>query len=97
MAMKTRSRRDGGGTPGAVTSVAADGHAEGRERRLIVLGVEATALMRYLHSSRFLEQVAVGVIVLAALSRASRENRARALARLAAWDRRQKLRRHAVA
>ncbi len=97
MATKTRSRRDGGGTPGAVTSVAADGHAEGRERRLIVLGVEATALMRYLHSSRFLEQVAVGVIVLAALSRASRENRARALARLAAWDRRQKLRRHAVA
>lgn len=97
MAVKIGFRRDGGGTQGAVSSVAADGHAEGRERRLIVLGVEAAALTRYLRSSRFLEQVTVGVIVLAALSRMSRENRARALARLAAWDRRQKLRRHAVA
>ncbi len=97
MAVKIRSRRDGGGTPGAVTSVAADGHAQGRERRLIVLGVETAALMRYLRSSRFLEQVTVGVIVLAAMSRLSRENRAHALARLTAWDRRQKRRQHAVA
>jgi hypothetical protein len=50
--------------------------------RLAVLG-------HMLHSHRFYERVAVGAIVLAALARIGRENRARSLARLAAWSKRQ--------
>jgi hypothetical protein len=50
--------------------------------RLAVLG-------HMLHSRRFYERAAVGAIVLAALARIGRENRARSLARLAAWNKRQ--------
>lgn len=50
--------------------------------RLAVLG-------HMLHSRRFYERVAVGAIVLAALARIGRENRARSLARLTAWSKRQ--------
>ena len=50
--------------------------------RLAVLG-------HMLHSRRFYDRVAVGAIVLAALGRIGRENRARSLARLAAWSKRQ--------
>jgi hypothetical protein len=96
MAMKTRPGRDSGGNPRAVTSVADGEHVKGRERRMIVLGVEAATLTRYLRSSRFREQVTVGVIVLAALRHMSRESRARAASRLATWDRWQKRRQHAV-
>jgi hypothetical protein len=53
--------------------------------RLIRLGV----LRQMLQSNRFYERVAVGAIVLAALARIGKENRASSFARLAAWNKRQ--------
>jgi hypothetical protein len=53
--------------------------------RLLVLA----ALAQMLRSRRFYEGLAFGVIVLAALAGINQENRASALARLAAWNRRQ--------
>ena len=59
-----------------------DNHAALRLIGLAVLG-------HMLRSRRSYERMALAAIVLAAMSRLSRENRARTLARLAAWNKRQ--------
>jgi hypothetical protein len=64
----------------------------GRQRRTIVASVELTALARHLASRRFMAQVITGAIVLAAVGELLRENEARNVARLAAWDQRRHLR-----
>lgn len=64
----------------------------GRQRRAIVASVEMTALARHLTSRRFMAQVITGAIALAAVAELLRENQARSLARLAAWDRKRHLR-----
>ena len=55
-----------------------------------MIGLGAVAII--LRSRRLHELVIVGVIGLAALARLSRENQARTLARVAAWDKRRNLR-----
>jgi hypothetical protein len=91
--MKT-SRQNTGGPSEAATLAASSGPAPQSQTsspgtkpalRLIRLAV----LSHMLHSPRFYERVAVGAIVLAALARIGRENRASSLARLAAWNKRQ--------
>ena len=88
------SGQDAGRSSEATTSAASSGPAPQSQTsspgtkaawRLIRLAV----LGHMLHSRRFYERVAVGAIVLAALGRIGRENRARNLARLAAWHKRQ--------
>jgi hypothetical protein len=64
----------------------------GRQRRAIVASVELTALARHLASRRFMAQVVTGAIVLAAVAELLRENEARNVARLVAWDQRRHLR-----
>jgi hypothetical protein len=64
----------------------------GRQRHTIVASVELTALARHLTSRRFMAQVITGAIVLAALAELMRENQARNVARLVAWDRKRSLR-----
>jgi len=63
------------------------------DHRLIVLGIEVSALVHLLRDRRFQQNVIVGIIVLAALSGLARENRARNIARLVAWDKKRELRR----
>jgi hypothetical protein len=63
------------------------------DHRLIVLGIEVSAVVRLLRDRRFQQNVIVGIIVLAALSRLARENKARNIARLIAWDKKQDVRR----
>jgi hypothetical protein len=60
---------------------------------MIVLGIELDAVARLLRNPRFQQNAITGVIGLVALSRLSRESRARSFARLAAWDKKQSLRR----
>jgi hypothetical protein len=62
--------------------------AEGRQRRLVVRGIELVAVARFLGSRRFLERTIVGAVALAALARLARDNEARAVSRFIAWDRR---------
>jgi hypothetical protein len=73
----------GGGAP-ARQSRASDIEARAAAR-LIALAV----LVRILQSRQFWEGLAVGAIVLAALARMGKENQAGAMARLAAWNKRQ--------
>jgi hypothetical protein len=60
---------------------------EGRQRRMIVLGVELTALTRYLASRRFIGAVIVGVVGVRALATIGKESQTRTVARVVAWDR----------
>jgi hypothetical protein len=60
---------------------------EGRQRRMIVVGVELAALTRYLASRRFLATVIVGVIGVRALATLGKESQTRTVARVVAWDR----------
>jgi hypothetical protein len=69
----------------------------GRQRRTIVASVELTALARHLASRRFMSQVITGAIVLAAVAELLRENQARSVARLVAWDRKRSLRQELAA
>ncbi|MGE5291317.1 MAG: hypothetical protein ACM3ML_29770 [Micromonosporaceae bacterium] len=78
-------------TPGG-TGESARPRAGSRQRRAVTLGIELDAVAHFLRSRRFREQVIVGGIVLLALRRMARENRARAFARMAAWDKRRNLR-----
>lgn len=68
-----------------------------RQQRVIVLTIGLGAVANTLRSRRFHEQVIIGVIGLAALVSLARENRASALVRLAAWDKRQSLRQQRTA
>ena len=60
---------------------------EGRQRRMIVVGVELAALTRYLASRRFVATVVVAVIGVRALTTLGKESQTRTVARVVAWDR----------
>jgi hypothetical protein len=60
---------------------------EGRQRRVIVVGVELAALTRYLASRRFVATVIVAVIGVRALATLGKESQTRTVARVVAWDR----------
>jgi hypothetical protein len=59
---------------------------EGRQRRMIVVGVELTALTRYLASRRFIGGVIVAVVGVRALATLGKESQTRTVARVVAWD-----------
>jgi hypothetical protein len=59
---------------------------EGRQRRMIVVGVELTALTRYLASRRFIGAVIVAVVGVRALATLGKESQTRTVARVVAWD-----------
>lgn len=59
---------------------------EGRQRRMIVVGVELAALTRYLASRRFVATVVVAVIGVRALATLGKESQTRTVARVVAWD-----------
>lgn len=69
----------------------------GGQRRAIIASVELAALARYLASRRFVSHVVTGAIVLAAVAELLRENQARSVERLVAWDRKQHLRQELAA
>src|SRR5437016_14629724 len=85
------SPQDVQGTREATAGPGPQADAEGRQRRLIVRGIELAAVAQYLGSRRFLERAIVGAIGLAALASLARENQARALTRLVAWDKQRNL------
>ena len=60
---------------------------EGRQRRMIVVGVQLAALTRYLASRRFAATVIVAVIGVRALATLGKESQTRTVARVVAWDR----------
>lgn len=59
---------------------------EGRQRRMIVVGVELAALTRYLASRRFVATVIVAVVGVRALATLGKESQTRTVARVVAWD-----------
>jgi hypothetical protein len=59
---------------------------EGRQRRMIVVGVEVAALTRYLASRRFVATVVVAFIGVRALATLGKESQTRTVARVVAWD-----------
>ncbi|MGO8978956.1 MAG: hypothetical protein ACLP3Q_16935 [Streptosporangiaceae bacterium] len=75
-----------------MSAPARQAQAESRQRRVIVTGIGLAALARFLGSRRFLSYVITGAIGLAAAASLSRENQARAAARVVAWDKQRKLR-----
>jgi hypothetical protein len=95
MRAEAESQHDVHGAPGAALPEGRSGQAgqprqprEEGQRQMVVRGIELVAVARFLGSRRFLERVVVGAIGLAALASLARENQARTLARVAAWDRR---------
>ena len=66
--------------------------AADRRRRAALLAAGLVALGRLPRDRQFQERVIMLVIGIAAAAAIARENQARSLARLAAWDQRQKLR-----
>jgi hypothetical protein len=60
---------------------------EGRQRRMIVTGVQLAALTRYLTSRRFMTTVITAVIGVRALATLGKESQTRTVARVVAWDR----------
>jgi hypothetical protein len=90
----TRSGHDARRPPEA--TIPAGGSAPARQSRVPDIEARAAArlivlavLVRILQSRQFWEGLAVGAIVLAALARMGKENQAGAMARLAAWNKRQ--------
>ena len=61
----------------------------GRGTRLALRLIGLALLAHMLRSRRFYERMAVGAVVLAALSGIGQENRANTLERLAAWNKKQ--------
>jgi hypothetical protein len=97
MAMEIGSGRHAHRTPGAVVSARTGGpagqsRAANGQRQVVMLMIGLGAATNLVRSRRFHEMVIVGVIGLAALARMSKENQARNLARVAAWDKRRNLR-----
>jgi hypothetical protein len=74
-------------TPGDTSEPARLERLEGRQRRMIVVGVELAALTRYLASRRFAAAVIVAVIGVRALATLGKESQTRTVARVVAWDR----------
>ena len=96
MTANIERRRNGPGEQEAISSERGGRAREARasrEHRLIMLGIWLEAFLNLLRSPRFQRNVITGLIGLAALARMSRESQARSLARLAAWDKKQDLRR----
>jgi hypothetical protein len=92
MTTETGSGQDSRPAPGAVARGDASEPAflerlEGRQRRMIVVGVELAALTRYLASRRFVATVIVAVIGVRALATLGKESQTRTVARVVAWDR----------
>jgi hypothetical protein len=56
--------------------------------RIVVLGIGLSAVARLLRDPGFQARVITGIIGLAVLGRAVRENQARSVQRLIAWDKR---------
>ena len=59
---------------------------EGRQRRMVVVGVELAALTRYLASRRFMATVIVAVLGVRALATLGKESQTRTVGRVVAWD-----------
>ncbi len=76
-------------TPAGSSVAAQQSQASGFGTWAALRVIGLAMLGQLLRSRRFYERVAVGAIVLAALARISRENRAGMLARLAAWNKRE--------
>ena len=92
MTIEAGSRRDPSQAPDAMmTRRREPPRPGGRQRRTIVASVELTALARHLASRRFMTHVITGTIVVAAVAELLRENQARSVARLVAWDQKRRL------
>ena len=59
---------------------------EGRQRGMIVLGVQLATLTRFLASRRFVATVIVAVVGVRALATLGKESQTRTVARVVAWD-----------
>lgn len=95
MVPEVRSGRDAQIAPGAATPAAATGpvrqvRAVRRHNRIAWSLIGLKVARNVLRSRRSHELMIVGAIMLAALARQARENQAEILARLIAWDRRQR-------
>ena len=94
MTTETGSGRDSRSASGAVAPgnssdpawLARLDQLEGRQRRVVVVGVELAALTRYLASRRFVATVIVAVIGVRALATLGKESQTRTVARVVAWD-----------
>ncbi len=95
MAPEGRSGRDAQMTPGAATPAAASGPARQaravrRNSRIVWCLIGLKIAGNVLRSRQSYALLTVGAIMLAALARQARENQAQLVARLIAWDRRQR-------
>ena len=91
MVSEVRSGRDAHPDPGAATPAAAIGPVRAvRHSRTVWFLIGLKMAGDVLRSRRSQELMIVGAIMLAALAHQARENQARILARLIAWDRRQR-------
>ena len=95
MAPEARSGRDtqmapGAATPGAAIGPARQGRAVRSNNRVAWSLIELSIAGNVLRSRQSYVLMTVGAIMLAALARQARENQAQLLARLIAWDRRQR-------
>ena len=89
-----RSGRDAAKPPQAVTaadsrSPAPRARTLGFDQRLAMRLVRLAVVRDVLRSRRFYERLALAVIVIRALRQINQQNRASAMARLSAWDKRQ--------
>ncbi len=75
-----------------LNAAARTARAADRQRRAALLAAGFVALARLARDRRFQEGVLTLVIGIAAAAALARENQARSLARLVAWDQRQKVR-----
>jgi len=92
MTIEAGSAQDPSQAPDAMMAGRREPARLGGQRRTIIASVELAALARHLASRRFVTQVITGAIVLAAVAELMRENQARSVARLVAWDRKRRLR-----
>ena len=95
MALEVRSGRDAQTVPGTETPAAASGpvrqaRAGHNHNRIVWSLIGLRMAGDVLRSRRSQELMIVGAIMLAALAHQARENQAQILARLIAWDRRQR-------
>ena len=95
MAPEVRSGRDaqmapGGETPAAASGPARQARAVRRHSRIVWTLIGLKMAGNVLRSRQSYVLMTVGAIMLAALAHQARENQAQILARLIAWDRRQR-------